>query len=127
MTARASRIGLRIVADAGDRAGIAIVALHQRGVEFVAAVGVEHRAEACVEARRILEHDDRGDDRIERAAAARQHRVAGIERAVEVGADRRFVLGAQGVAFDDTGAAMDGEGDGVGHGHSMGWIAKTRG
>ena len=40
--------------------------------------------------------------------------MAGVERAVEVGTDRLFVLGAQLVAFDHAGAAVDHQRDGFG-------------
>src|SRR3546814_9713851 len=42
------------------------------------------------------------------------HGVAGVERHVEVGMDRAFVVGAELVALDDAGAAVDDQGDGTG-------------
>src|SRR3546814_16736796 len=53
-------------------------------------------------------------DRVRRAAAAGEHGVAGFERHVEVGMDRALVVGAERVALDDAGAAMDDQGDGTG-------------
>src|SRR3546814_6972315 len=78
------------------------------------AVGIEYRAVPGIEARRILQRPRRGLDRVERAAAAGEHGVAGFERHVEVGMDRAFVVGAELVALDDAGAAMDDQGDGTG-------------
>src|SRR3546814_2763429 len=78
------------------------------------AVGIEYRAVPGIEARRILQRPRRGLDRVERAAAAGEHGVAGVERHVEVGMDRAFVVGAELVALDDAGAAVDDQGDGTG-------------
>ena len=95
---------------AGDRTGATRMSFHHRGVELVSAFVVEHGALARVEPRRILQHADAGDDRVERVAAARQDGIAGVEGAIEVGADRRFVGGAEVFARDDAGAAVDHQG-----------------
>ena len=95
-------------AHTGDRAGAQGRAVHDRGVEFVVAVIGEHRALAGVEARRVLEYEDRLGDRIHAAAAAFQHRVAGIERRFEIGAGEFFLFRGQRRA-DHPGAAVDHE------------------
>ena len=62
------------------RAGGARRAVHDRGVELHAPVLGERRAATGVELRVVLEHHDGGLDRVERRAAGRQHRMAGLDR-----------------------------------------------
>ena len=73
------------------------------------AFGIEHRALAGVEMRRFLQHQDGRLDRVDRLAAAREHGLAGIERAIEIGADRALLFGRKSVAVDHAGAAVDDE------------------
>ena len=61
---------------AGHRADVAARALHHRRVELDPAVLGQRGAAARVEDRVVLEHDDRGLDRVERAAAGREHGVS---------------------------------------------------
>ena len=97
-------------ARAGHRAGTAGMAFHDRGIQLVAAFGVEHSALAGVEQRRILHHPHRGDHRLARAAAALQHGVAGVERLIERGLVFGLLGRRQVLAGDDPGAAMDDQG-----------------
>src|SRR6185436_898636 len=74
------------VADAphtGHRPGSSRRAVHHRRVELVAARRVEHRAAPRIEQRIVLEHDDRGGNGVEAAAAAVEHRVAPLQRGSE--------------------------------------------
>ena len=54
ITARAAVMGWRMRGDAGDAAGGAVAAVHDGGVEFVAAFGGEHGAAARVEERIVF-------------------------------------------------------------------------
>lgn len=67
---------------AGNRAGLAAGAIHDRRIQLVLAVVSEHRTAPGVELRRVLQHGNGGGHRIHRAAAARQHRMAGTQRAL---------------------------------------------
>ena len=79
MTARARLIGIASARYARHRAGLARCAIHDRGVELVAAVGGEHRTASGVEQRIVLEHADRGFDGIEARTATAQHLRPGID------------------------------------------------
>ncbi len=57
--------------------------VHDGGVHLHLALGVEHRAEAGVELRIVLERADGLLDRVERRAAARQHPSADRRRGEE--------------------------------------------
>ena len=94
ITARARPIGLLVAVDAGDRAGIAAPPVHDRGVHLDPALIGEDRAAAGVEMGIVLEHPHRRLDRVERGAARVEDRAAGVERAVQSGADRRLLLAA---------------------------------
>jgi hypothetical protein len=85
--------GVAGAGDAGNRSGAALAAVHDRGVEFDGAVGGEDRAAAGVELGRILEASHRRLDRVECAAARRQHRGSGIERGGERGTGGGIGLG----------------------------------
>jgi hypothetical protein len=93
---------------AGDRTGAQRRAVHDRSVQLVPAVVREHGAFAGVEARRILEHDDRFRYRIKAAAAVLQHGIAGNERGFKIGAHELFLLGRQ-ILADDAGDAVNDE------------------
>ena len=69
----------------GHRPGGAVAAVHDRGVELVDAIVGEHRAAPGVEPGIVLEHHDRGLDRVERAAAFGEHGGSRIERRPERG------------------------------------------
>ena len=62
--------GIADVVYAGDRAGVEVRAVHDRGIEFVAAFGVEHGAATGVEERRVLEQLHGVGHRVQAAAAA---------------------------------------------------------
>ena len=96
--------------DAGDRAGAARAAVHDRGVELVAALGAEHRALAGIEQRIVLEHTHRGFHRIEAGPAGLEHARAGGQRRIEAGAVGGFLFGCEVLALHDAGAAMHGQG-----------------
>ena len=84
------------IADVGDarhRTGPARRPVHDRGVQFVDPVIGEHRSAPGVEQRIVLQHGHRRAHRVERRAARRQHRPAGIER----GAQPRFVRRPRGL------------------------------
>ncbi|UWX04843.1 O-acetyl-ADP-ribose deacetylase [Pseudoxanthomonas sp. NC8] len=91
---------------AGNRAGLAAGTVHQRGVQFVAAVMVEHGATAGVELRCILEDADRGGHRVHRRLAGLQLRVPGAQRRGQRLACFGFLGRRQAGAFD-AGAAVD--------------------
>jgi len=80
---------------AADRAGLQRAAVHDRGVEFVFALGGEDRALAGVEHRRVLHDDDRCLDGVERAATALEDRVPGAERLLERGVVQPLALGGE--------------------------------
>ena len=92
---------------AGDRAGLLRFAVHDRGVEFILALGGKHRAAPGVEQRIIFEHADRGGNRIERRAALVEQRTARAERLIQPGAIGFLLFGRQRPALDHSGAAMD--------------------
>ena len=110
--------------DAADRAGIAIGAVHDRGVHLDPALIGEDRAAPGVEMGVVLEHAHRRLDRVDRAAAARQDLGAPLQRQIERGADRGVFLRAVAAALDNARAAMDDQpprrplliGDGLGGG-----------
>ena len=95
-------------ADAGDRAGAQVGAVHHGRVELVRAGVGEDGAVAGVEERAVLQHLDGEACRVERGAAAQQQRLAGLHD----GAQRLVVgLGRAGVqrrGADGAGAAVDG-------------------
>ncbi len=66
--------------DPGHRPAAAIDAVHDRGVELVAALPVEDRASAGVEQRIVLHHDDHLFDGVDGVAAVSQHTTARLER-----------------------------------------------
>ncbi len=104
-----------------DRAGLARRAVHDRRIEFVLAIVVEHRAFARVEQRRILHDDDRFRHGIDAARAGLERVVAGVQRALELGAHGLLALGRD-FAADYAGATVDDEnwGGGMGHGNDSG-------
>ena len=93
--------------DTGDRAGVAVAAVHDRGVHLDAPVIGEDRTAPRVEMRIVLEHPDRRLDRVQRGAAARQDRRACVERAVQRRADRLVLGRRHSRALDHPGPAMD--------------------
>ena len=70
--------------DAGDRAGAAVAPVHDRGVHLLRAGGGEDGASAGVEQRVVLERDDGGGHRIERAAAVGEN-IGGARAAARRG------------------------------------------
>ena len=70
-------------ADAGDGAGAQLGAVHHGGVELVRLGAGEDGAVAGVEQRAVFQHLDRQADRVERAAAAQQQRLAGEHDAAQ--------------------------------------------
>ena len=100
--------GLHRVAHArhgGHGAGATGGAVHDGGVELGLAAGVEHGATSGVVARAVLERHHRGLGGVQRAAAAVEHRPAGVHRRGEVGAR---ALGVEGpIARAPSGAPMD--------------------
>lgn len=97
-------------AHTGHRAGLAGVAFHQRGIQFVTALGVVDRAFAGIEQRRVFQHGDAGDDRLAGAAAALQYGIAGIERGVQGFFVADLVFRRKLCPGDDSGTAVDDEG-----------------
>ena len=79
----------------GDRARGAVGAAHHRRVEQHEAALVEHRAAPGVEHRVVLEHDHRGLGGVQRVAAVRQHRVAGLHGPLHALASRVMALARQ--------------------------------
>ena len=66
--------------DAGDRSGTERAAVHDRGVELVAAFRGEHRATAGVEHRIVFHEHDRRFDGIKRRAPFPQNADARVDR-----------------------------------------------
>ena len=95
--------------DASDRTGAARAPVHNRGVELDRAVGGEHGTAAGVELWRVLQHGDRGGDRVERAAAAGEDRSSSGERGTERGACRGLDRRRKGVAGHAARAAVHGQ------------------
>ena len=106
---------------AGDRAGAAAGAVHDRGIQFVAAVVGEHRAAGGVELRRVLQHPDRRGHRVQRRLAGLELRVAGaqcrLQRPARVGFLRRRQSGAlhAGTAVDHQQRRIQGDQHAVAH------------
>ena len=92
---------------ARDRAGLKRLAVHDRRIEFVRSFVRKDGAFAGVEKRVVLEHLDRGLDRIETRAASLEHVVARLQRLLESGAMRCFVFRRHLTALDRAGAAVD--------------------
>ena len=80
---------------AGHRAGLARGAIHDGGIELVASVRREYRAPAGIKERIVLEHTDRGLDRIEARTPAIQHLRARLQSSEQAGAIRGFTLGGE--------------------------------
>ena len=97
------------VPHARDGAGFLRRAVHDGGVELVDAGVVEHRALAGVEERRVLQDLHRRDHGVEARAAFLEHGIAGVERALEVGAVGALVFGGHRGAADHAGAAVNGD------------------
>src|SRR3989304_9640225 len=82
--------------------------VHDGGLQFVCPGVAEYRAVAGVEIRRVLEDANRRHRRVKAAAARVEYRIAGIQRAPEVGAVGALIpFGHPGPA-DDAGAAPAG-------------------
>jgi hypothetical protein len=89
--------------DRRDTARPQILARHHRSIHLHRAVEVQHRAGARVEERIVLEADNRGADRVERRAAAGEHRPPGHDGGTHAG-ERRGGVGrgpAAAPAVDD--------------------------
>ena len=65
--------GIFYALKAGDGTGTERSAVHDDGVTFDFAFGVEMRAEAGVENRSVFEYDDGGFDGVERGATGREN------------------------------------------------------
>ena len=79
MTSRARSIGILHVLQPGHGTRRQCLAVHERGIELGHAVAIQDSAASGVEQRVVLEDTDRGAGGIEAGAAARQHRIAGIQ------------------------------------------------
>jgi hypothetical protein len=105
--------GIFDVMELRHRAGAPGGAVHDGGIELADAVVVEYRALAGVELRIVLHGAHRRPHRIQRRAAALEHRVAGIESRPESGAERGLALGCHVGTLDDARAAVDDDHHGV--------------
>ncbi len=76
--------------EAADGAGVQIAAVHDRGVQFVAAVEREYRAAARIEQGVVLEQHDGAGYRIDARAAGLQHGVACVDGRIQTGAISLF-------------------------------------
>ena len=103
--------GIAYVPDACDRARLLRRAVHDCGVELVDARVAEHGAVARIEVRRVFEDADRGDHRVEARASLFEHRIARVERALEIRAVGALVLRGHRGAADHAGAAVNGDRD----------------
>jgi hypothetical protein len=83
--------------------------VHDRGVEFGDAVGIQHRAAAGVEQREVLEVAHCRLDHVERTRARLQSRPGCFGDTRQRRAKHRLALRRQRTAIDDTGTAVDGE------------------
>ncbi len=81
--------------------------LHQRGVQLVPAMGVVHRALACIEAGQFLQRHHGGLRGIQGRTPGGQHGLASIQRLLELGVGGPLVRGAKRAALDHAGAGMD--------------------
>ena len=95
--------------NAGDRAGGPVEAVHHRGVHLVAAGRGIDGAAAGVEQRVVLQRHHRGRHRVQRRAAAGQHRMAGTQHGAQPGVEGRLELGVHSGAAHGAGAAVDDE------------------
>ncbi len=80
---------------APDRAGPQRVSVHDRGVEFVFALGSEDCAFAGVEHSRVFNDDDRRFAGANRVATDIEDRVSGVERLLECYMVQSFALGGK--------------------------------
>ena len=92
-----------------DRPGLERFAIHDRGVEFIFALGGEHRAAPGVEQGIVLEHAHRRGHGIERRAALVEHRAARAQRFVEPGAIGLLLFRGERAALDHPRTAVDRE------------------
>jgi len=77
---------------AGHRAGLEGGAIHQRGIQFVAAIVGEHRAPACIEGGIVLEHGDRRGHGLQRRLPGCQGGMP-LHQGLLQGRARRLFLG----------------------------------
>ena len=92
---------------ARDGPGLERLSVHDRRIELVRSFVGEDGALAGVEKRVVLEHLDRGLDRIETRPAALEHVVTRLERLLESGPMRGFVFRRHLAALDRAGTAVD--------------------
>ncbi len=78
--------GISNARDAAYGARLQRAAIHDGGIQFVAAVEREHGAAPGIEQGIVLERYDRPGHRVEAGAAAMQDRIARIDRLLESGA-----------------------------------------
>ena len=101
-----ARLGGEMVIKPLDGAGGERLAVHDRGVQLIAAFRSEHRPAASVEQRIVFHQLGRSLDRVERGAALAEHRTASLYRAVHGRAVCGLLLRAEVFAFDHAGAAV---------------------
>jgi hypothetical protein len=105
--------GVAHASHAGDCACSERLAVHDRGIELVAAFVGEDGALAGVEELGVLQDADGRDDGIEGVRAALELGVARIERTLEIGAIRRLARGSHLRGRQRAGASVQCDGDGV--------------
>ena len=79
-------------AQAGDRAGAPIAAVHDSGVELDQAFSIESASAAGIEAGVVLENANGRFDRVDGASAFAQDRSAGVERIAQALSCAAFVI-----------------------------------